>query len=269
MNGELNVVSKENQGSTFTLTLNNVEECVPIIDDSYEQKSDIVEFKPATILVADDIVENRLLISEILKDMSFDIIEAENGLIAVEHIKNNNINLVLMDIRMPVMTGFEALKEIRTVLNLQSLPVIAVTASVMKHDLQNLKENFNAILEKPLTKASLINILRMFLEHQTTFVLDSQDNEKNSIEHLTLDEVNIVKKQILSLQEKAHYLYSKGDIQATSEFAYELLDLANRYKLQDIILWTERLITYIDSFEIEEVEYSLKNFDKTVAKWSL
>jgi CheY-like chemotaxis protein len=116
------------------------------------------------IIVADDYYTNRLLVSEILKSLGHDFIEAENGLQALEALENNNdIDLVLMDIEMPVMSGLEAMKYIREKLvypkNL--IPIIALTAhnpGFFTDD--NMDRGFNQTLVKPYSIDKIAELLK-------------------------------------------------------------------------------------------------------------
>jgi len=90
--------------------------------------------KPLRILVADDSADNRMLITAFLKKMPYCIDEVENGALAVEHFKARMYDLVLMDIQMPVMDGYEATRLIKADSVLKSIPVIAVTSYALSGD---------------------------------------------------------------------------------------------------------------------------------------
>jgi CheY-like chemotaxis protein len=115
------------------------------------------------ILIADDIFTNRLLLSEIIKDLGHEYLEAENGKMAIESlILNDDINVVLMDIEMPVMNGLEATKHIR-----QKLPppkngitIIALTAHNPKIFLEDFKDiGFDELMTKPYSAQKIMNLL--------------------------------------------------------------------------------------------------------------
>jgi CheY-like chemotaxis protein len=81
------------------------------------------------ILVVEDITLNQMLMKTILDDFGFDCEIAENGKIAVEKLKRKEFDVVLMDLQMPVMNGFEATEYIRNTMK-SSIPIIALTADV-------------------------------------------------------------------------------------------------------------------------------------------
>ena len=118
------------------------------------------------ILITDDIYTNRLLLSEIIEDLGYEYLEAENGKMAVESIMlNDDIDIVLMDIEMPVMNGLEAAKHIR-----QKLPppkngiiIIALTAHNPKIFFDDYKDvGFNQLLTKPYSVQKIMNLLDTF-----------------------------------------------------------------------------------------------------------
>lgn len=118
------------------------------------------------ILITDDIFTNRLLLSEIIEDLGHEHIEAENGKIAIESLmSNDDINLVLMDIEMPVMNGIEATKHIRRMLAppKNNIPIVALTAHNPKFFFDSYKDvGFDQLLTKPYSVQKITNLLDAF-----------------------------------------------------------------------------------------------------------
>ncbi|MEG1864308.1 MAG: response regulator [Alistipes sp.] len=109
------------------------------------------------ILVAEDNDSNFLLIDHILKKY-FQLFRAENGQQAVDFVKNNPVNLILMDIRMPIMDGLEATRAIRE-FN-PNVPIIAITANAFDADKQQaLNAGCNAFIAKPLRRLELLETM--------------------------------------------------------------------------------------------------------------
>lgn len=112
-----------------------------------------------TVLVAEDEQSNFIYIHDLLKRYQYNVIHAKNGKEAVKQIKTNrNIDLVLMDIKMPIMNGIDATKEIRKVN--REIPVIAQTAYAMADDKKRaLEAGCNDYLAKPISVRNLTNII--------------------------------------------------------------------------------------------------------------
>jgi len=115
------------------------------------------------ILVADDYEFNRKLINELLKKYNLILDFAEDGEEAVEKALKNDYDLILMDITMPKLDGFEASKKIKEVKN---TPIIAMTANAFKDDLHRFIEVMDNYLVKPFKKSDLISLLKEYLKAQ-------------------------------------------------------------------------------------------------------
>ena len=108
-----------------------------------------------TILVVDDDPINRKLIVKILEKKSFNTIEANNGLEALNEINNKNIDLILLDIVMPVMNGIEFLKQIKANPSFINIPIIVLTTDDTKKT-EALSLGANDIIIKPVSPVTLL-----------------------------------------------------------------------------------------------------------------
>lgn len=154
--GTLNVESKINEGSTFSFRLNFLK-----TNDDAELEPENVAFEPELknikVLVVEDMPLNQLLMKTILDDFGFERDIAENGKIAIEKMQEKDYDIVLMDLQMPVMNGFETTKYIRNTLKLD-LPIIALTADVTTVDLAKCKAvGMNDYIAKPVDDHILYN----------------------------------------------------------------------------------------------------------------
>jgi len=127
----------------------------------------MVMLKGKTVLIADDNERNIFALSAILRAKGMRIISAENGEMAIEKIKEfSEIDIVLMDMMMPVMDGYEAMKYIRTVLKKEKLPIIALTAKAMKGDREKcLEAGATEYCPKPVDFGNLKEIMLLYLDH--------------------------------------------------------------------------------------------------------
>jgi CheY-like chemotaxis protein/signal transduction histidine kinase/CHASE3 domain sensor protein len=124
-------------------------------------------FDGKKILLVDDDVRNIFALSAALESKGVVIETARNGKEAVEKVKNDpSIDLVLMDIMMPEMDGYEATKEIRKDSRFKRLPIIAVTAKAMGDDQEKCREaGANDYLAKPVDLPKLLSLLRVWMPH--------------------------------------------------------------------------------------------------------
>lgn len=119
--------------------------------------------KAKTVLVVDDNIMNIMIANIILKKYDVVVSEASNGEEAVNYLKNNECDLVLMDLQMPVLNGYEASEIIRQKLGL-NLPIIALTASNTKEEREKCFEiGINDYLPKPFSEEQLLQIICVWI----------------------------------------------------------------------------------------------------------
>jgi CheY-like chemotaxis protein/signal transduction histidine kinase/CHASE3 domain sensor protein len=134
-----------------------------IITDLYDKET---IFASKKILLVDDDMRNIFALSRVLKDAGMEIVKAENGLKALEALQlNPNIDLVLMDIMMPEMDGYEAMKQIRLQPKFKNLPIIALTAKAMKEDRNKcIEAGANDYISKPIEVERLLSLMRVWIK---------------------------------------------------------------------------------------------------------
>lgn len=165
--------SEPGQGSEFLITIeigydempqNKVVRTIEYAKSNADLKNETIsknkiskESTKGKLLIVDDSADNRELITYLLSSSGMETQTAENGKQAIEKALSQNFNVILMDIQMPEMDGFEAAKILREK-NCHS-KIIAVTAHAMKGDRETcLKNGFDDYLSKPLTKESLLQV---------------------------------------------------------------------------------------------------------------
>lgn len=147
--GTIRVQSVVGKGSTFSFTLSFQK-----TNSDAESGNEIIaldsEIKNIKILVVEDIPLNQLLMKTLLDDFGFERDIAENGKVAIEKLKDKEYDVILMDLQMPEMNGFETTEYIRNTLKSQ-IPIIALTADVTTVDLAKCKAvGMNDYLAKPV-----------------------------------------------------------------------------------------------------------------------
>ena len=157
-NGTINVLSKIDQGSTFSFILDfkktNAEAVLE--PEILELNTDIKDTK---ILVVEDMELNQLLMKTLLDDFGFECEIAANGKIAIEKLQENTYDIILMDLQMPEMNGFEATEYIRKKMK-SNIPIIALTADVTTVDVAKCKAvGMNDYISKPVDERLLYSKL--------------------------------------------------------------------------------------------------------------
>ena len=166
--GSVRVVSEINKGSSFSFVLS--------FNKSSEKANEEIVFVQPTIdtknihiLVVEDIPINQLLMKTILDDFGFQRDIAANGKIAIQMMKEKQYDIILMDLQMPEMNGFEATEYIRNTLKLK-VPIIALTADVTTVDVAKCKAaGMNDYMSKPLDERILYAKIMEYVKHSPTF----------------------------------------------------------------------------------------------------
>ncbi|MFW5822111.1 MAG: response regulator, partial [Tangfeifania sp.] len=148
-----------------TLFLHQVENRAPGTYTVSGDEDNASGFKGKKVLVVDDDIRNVFALAQILEERDIEVFEAENGKTAIDVLKDNpNIDLVLMDIMMPVMNGYEAMQEIRKIPALENIPIITLTAKAMKEDYQKaIDSGANDYISKPVDVEKLLSLLKIWL----------------------------------------------------------------------------------------------------------
>ncbi len=163
--GEIKVKSVLGQGSTFSFTLNLPETSAPENLQIQNQVTGVLSpQKTIKILVAEDNVDNRLLITRVLKNVGFDVRVAENGEHAVTIFQLWQPDFIWMDMRMPVMDGYQATQAIRALPEGKNTKIAALTASAFAEDRAAiLAAGCDDMLTKPFNENQLFQMMGRLL----------------------------------------------------------------------------------------------------------
>lgn len=171
MGGKINFSSEYGSGSEFWFDLSLEVGREKELQTHPQKTTSNTKFydRPIRVLVAEDNSANQMVISVILKRLGFETDLVENGIEAVAAVKRQHYDVVLMDISMPEMDGFEATRQIRALPNDKSnTKVIALTAYAQEEDrLQVMDAGMDSFLSKPVFRDDLIEAIDKVLEHTT------------------------------------------------------------------------------------------------------
>lgn len=176
--GSITVTSKVDEGSVFSFRLNfaktnvDTEELTEIIDLD-------AEIKNIKVLVVEDIALNQLLMKTLLDDFGFERDIASNGKIAIEKMQTNAYDIILMDLQMPEMNGFEATDYIRNTMN-SKIPIVALTADVTTVDLAKCKAvGMNDYIAKPVDEKLLYSKIVNLVKKPVAVNFAPENSEEN------------------------------------------------------------------------------------------
>lgn len=271
MNGTIQVSGEVGHGSLFTLKLKDVETTEKV--DSFNSKAtfdpDSVFFEQSTILNVDNLEQNRRIVREFLKKNPLNVIDAANGEEAIELTKKHRPNLILMDMKMPVLDGYEAASRIKKDPDLREIPIISLSASAMKEELKKISLCCDGYLMKPLRKVNLITKLMDYLPwsiQESEVEAVSVEEEYSQTEPPTLSsEEKDQLPEILAILENEmtdqwNQIKSAYNFNKIHEFAEEIKTLGETYHLEYLINWGVTLAQQAKSFDMKNLPDTIQYF---------
>lgn len=270
MGGTISVESKVGQGSTFQVVFHDVAVAAIEEENKQEPSFDInsITFEKASILIVDDIDSNRDLLKWFLKRPAFTLMEAKNGKEALELSRKHRPHLIFMDMKMPVMDGFEATRLIKADETLMSIPVIALTASVMKEKEYVIMEaGCDAYLKKPVNRAELWNELMRFLPYSTKGEKRVQKAEPEptlltpEIEARLPELLSVLKGKLTDNWSQVNKTFFVDEMET---FAYIVKDLGEKYKIDILSHWGTRLVNQVKSLDMTKIPVTLSDFPRLI-----
>ena len=162
MGGQLSLVSEPSKGSCFSfwLDISACSDSLKVESKNYQKVKCIKSGTHLSALVVDDVADNRLILTSLLDDIGISVCEAENGQEALDLLHKNWVDIVFMDIRMPVMNGDEAVKRIRADFEGKDVVCVAISAYSMVHEVEYyLEEGFDIFIPKPFQFIEIYQVL--------------------------------------------------------------------------------------------------------------
>ena len=268
MGGTLSVESEFKEGSAFVIVLPRVEVAagdVKMEKDSQLDHADIV-FEPATVLIADDIDYNREILKVYLEEFDFTFYETADGLQTLERISKQKPDLILLDMKMSGMDGYEVCRRLRKSEKVKAIPVIAISASALKDDETIIRKYCDGFLPKPVSKSQLIRELMKYLPFHKC-----EEEKKDKFTGSPVSQVTACSKAqlsilldrlknlpLLSQDEKTIASMSFNDIVRLGK---EFNDMRAEFPQLDFVKWVQAFshaASSLDSLKAEKLLLSLK-----------
>ncbi len=189
--GKIKLESKVNKGSTFSFVLDFKKSAVEIIHEPEIQELDS-SIKNTKVLVVEDMELNQLLMKTLLDDFGFECDISANGKLAIEKLQTKSYDIILMDLQMPEMNGFQATEYIRKKMKL-TIPIIALTADVTTVDVEKCKAvGMNDYLSKPVDERLLYSKLIAFSKKPIAIIehTKGQDHATDTIKYVDMTYLN-------------------------------------------------------------------------------
>ncbi len=272
MNGKITVESEIGKGSIFSIHFKNI-----IVPDIKKSKSELIvadniQFDNPLILLVDDIKSNRDVVKFYLEECNCNIFEGKNGQEAVDFIKTHKPDLILMDIQMPVLNGFEATKLIKKQPQFAKIPIIALTAMAMKVQEEKYGDVFDDYLKKPIDTEKLIHGLMKFLPYTkpeqnesatktTTTYAQQLAAHKKENGKLPDAFIEIYKTEILPLYKEVSEIIDMNDCK---KFATKLINAGTKFNIETFTKFGTELMTATEGYQLSKIENLLTEFGEII-----
>jgi PAS domain S-box-containing protein len=269
MKGAISLKSELGKGSTFAVKIPEIAYKRDFVSTNIKiqiNPSDII-FEPATILVVDDVEHNRSFIRDTLKNSNIKVIEADEGFKALEMAKKELPDLIISDIRMPNMDGFELLDRLKAAKKVKNIPVLAYSASVLKDQKERIHlSQFVGLLTKPVNITDLYLELMNHLKYKEAGKgkpdQQPEDNSGDSIVNLP----DLIKSLESDFQETWKDFEIRQPIGEIRKFGESLIQLGTEHEATLIIQYGKELQNAADSFNIEAILNLLKQYTVRIEK---
>lgn len=265
MNGRIDVKSTAGKGSQFKIVIHDVKISsvdIPVFDKISTPAQ--IWFEKGKVLVVDDVASNRHLLNELLDRANLEVLTAENGRQAVTLCSEFKPDLILMDIRMPEMDGFETTRQLKKDPMNQNIPVIAVTAASPElNPSQILKKGFFGTLTKPVKIDALFSILS---KHLKTAPKEKETKPQISIENnlSRLDElIDILEPDFLN---QANQFKTRQPVNDVKKFGQNLKQLGLKFNILYLADYGERLVLHVNHFDVSGMKAAIDEFPLFLSK---
>jgi ligand-binding sensor domain-containing protein/signal transduction histidine kinase/DNA-binding NarL/FixJ family response regulator len=286
MGGEISLRSQEGKGTTVTVIFKRIGVASQPKSSQVEMETTVapavdlasLRFEPATVLVADDQELGRQLLLEYLDFFpELQVLEAENGQEALDLARIHTPHLVLMDLEMPLMDGYEAIRRFKADETLQAIPIIAVTGFDLEEQQAQVEEaGGDGYLEKPISHENLAVQLVRFLPHSSLYkTLPTEEpttsREKSPLTGSLTPELLDTLPGLLKILENRftqrwESLSQTFFLDEIHRFSTDLRTLGQQYPPGLLKNWADKLANEIERYDMQQVTKTLGEFPGLVEK---
>lgn len=176
MGGELKIESQEGNGSTFSFNVfakvwteeeHFLDSSMPVVEEDFNWEQ-MANFYPMMILLVEDNETNLKFMKMLMKELGYEVTIANNGLEAVNFVKEKDFDLIFMDIQMPKMNGLEATKIIKDLDSKRNIPIVGLSANAFQDDINEaIAIGMDSYIAKPVQVNDIALIIKKYFESKT------------------------------------------------------------------------------------------------------
>ncbi len=275
MGGEISLTSTPGEGTEFKVIIKNVAVAAALdfeTDNTVESSDKLIEqynITPGKVLIVDDVEQNRELIAAYLDETPLQGICTEDGDEALKFAEINPPDLLITDIKMPNMNGYELLKKFTSKPQLKSIPTIVLTASLAAPEQEKAKKSADGFLLKPVSRHELFREIIRVMKYKTKENI-AQPSESTTLSREPIKPVKDLPKLLEVLNNLTEGLFKDLSdniiISDAEDFTKILLDLAQKHDCPPLQTYAKKISSLIDEFDVMNLPTAIREFPGIVIK---
>ena len=271
MGGKISLETSVGEGSTFFITLKDI--AVGSISDISEKESEFepasIIFEKATVLVVDDVETNLDLLTGFLSDSGFNLLTAKDGYEAVTIAKKHDPDMILMDMKMPKMDGYEATGILKKDETTRSIPIVSLTASALKIDEgRRFNVGCDGYLTKPVSKVELTKEIMRHLPYSigdaSEMKAESGVDKESAEDTLSPESVERLPELTSVLENELtsqwSIIHKRLVVREIREFAVRIKELGEDYSFNPLTSFGDQILTQAKSFDVKKLSATMNRF---------
>ncbi len=259
MGGRLEVTSEVGVGSEFRVILPEVDVAAPATSAADASPRNFgFAFRGRQLLIADDVGHNRDLLKAMLDVPGITVTETANGAELLDAVARSRPDLILLDIRMPVLDGYETARRLKSSAHSRDIPIIAITASVQDDaEKSALAAGCDAFLRKPISLSQLLSLVAHMLGDETASPPPTSSSPKPPPLRIRADVPplrEVLRQEILP---QCVYLQSKIFVGRVRDVAVRATTLADEHHDEALAAWARELALAAEAFDAAGMKRAL------------
>jgi len=266
MNGTISVHSMAGNGSIFKIIFDDIKiSKAEIKKKDLDETVENISFNKAHVLVIDDVFTNIETVQQFVSNVEITISSADNGKMALDILNYTKPDLILLDLRMPGIDGYEVARIIKSNPTMNHIPLIAFTASVFSAGKIHNSGHFDGVLFKPIKAFELFSLFKKFLKY--SILKSEQISKPLNINQMIALNPTIIEKlpEILLILNHSFLPKWKGVCDTLvlfniETFALELKKMASDFDCKFLVNYANQILEDIEMIDLESLKENLPQF---------
>lgn len=265
MGGTIAVSSETGRGSTFTVTFTDIPAYsgLPDMNKNEEWQAKDIYFSGEEVLIVEDNPVSARLLKAMVEERKLNASITLNGLEAMNYLKKHKPEIIITDMKMPVMDGFELVSKIKSSDTCSHIPVIAVSAQAMKDDEEKIiQSGCDAFVAKPVQEEVLFGIISRYLITEAHLKIPLSETKEPDQHNLTafMEKITLEQKLLLELQHQWMENSKSMQLDKWKEFGESIKNIGIERKMKSFVELGDDFIESVTYFDIHRLKNTINKF---------